>query len=228
MWGNILKEMVRRLRMKNTKNKAAKKFQERCKKAGVREHVLYKSEILIGSGASPTTASPVARALLWQEMRQAVRTMPGGNVRWIDSMYIADKLGPQALKKVLPSNPKQTDAAIINEATGENDRIARGIPVLVDMMQDHVIHIQEHLTPIEGIADAAIKGQPTKQEQLITVQFISQHIEEHLGILVTDETRVDQFKELNKRYNTVKQTLVQIINTAISQSAGEGKETDPA
>ena len=116
--------------------------------------VLDDSEIKVSSGASPATANPTMRDALWQEMRIVARETPGANERWVAEQYFAQKVGPRNLKHILPDNPSETDASIINDAMVENDMLARQIAQIVDPMDDHVVHIEVHLQPLTQIAQS--------------------------------------------------------------------------
>jgi len=218
--GKIYAECFRRLRIKRSKDPDAKAFQARCIKAKIPESVLYESNITVKSGASASTASPIARAQLWQELRAAARTTPGANVRYVDQMYYANRAGADIVKKIMPSNPAQTEASIINEAVVENVTLSGGNQQIVDQMHNHVVHLNVHLEVLEGIGQSAIQGNPVRPDHLLVVQFISTHVEEHLNFLSQDTARQEEFRNLNKRYNVIKQILQQVINTAISQQGG--------
>jgi len=225
--GNIYKEMIRRLRIKGSKDPDAEKFVQRCRDRNVPDDVIFDAEITISSAATAATSSPVQRDMLWTQIRQDVRSTPGGNVRWVDQQYYAAKLGADAAKKIMPSNPEMTDAAIISEALIENNVLGTGQMLPVDMMQDHVIHVTEHLKPMQNIAEAGQQGLPVKPDHLVAVQMLGQHIEQHLEMLAQDEVRKEEFKVLNKQYNVINQALQQLINTAISQQQAAQNAAQP-
>jgi len=152
-------------------------------------------------------------------MRQVARQTEGANVRYVDQMYFANKLGNEAVKKILPANPAQTEASIIRDATMENLAMGQMADILVDSMDKHSVHIPIHIQVLEQIADSAEQGQDISPDQLLVISPISQHTEAHLNFMSLDTTRVEEFKVLNKRYNIVSQRLTAILNQAVSQQA---------
>jgi len=215
----VYQECFNRLRRKGNDHEDAKMFVQRLKDKQVPENVIHDSQILVGCGATSSMASPIQRQLMWTEMRQIARQTEGANVRFVDQMYFANKLGNELVKKILPANPAQTEASIIRDATLENLAMGQMQPMLVDMMDKHSVHLPVHLEVLEAIADSAEQGNPVSPDQLLAIQPISNHVEQHLEFMSQDTTRVEEFKVLNKRYNVVNQRLQALVNQAISQQA---------
>jgi len=221
---HLYEECFNRLRVKGSKDEDAKLFVERCRARQVPDQVIFKSEIAVGSGATASTASPIARELLWQEIRVASRETEGANQRWVDRQYFANKLGPKAVKKILPANPAETNASIIRDATLENMAMGQSVPMVVDMMDMHTIHLEVHLQVLEQTNESATQGNPVSPDHLLMVQFIAEHIEGHLQFLSQDTVRQEEFKVLNKRYNIVNQAIRLLLNQAISQQQAQESE----
>lgn len=222
--GELYSECFNRLRDPGNKDIDAKRFRKRAEARKINPDILADSDIFVASGAAPSTANPVTREFLYAKIRQEARTTPGANVRWADELFFSNLLGPNSVKKLLPANPAETDAAIIREALLENLGIGQGAQLPVDRMDDHIVHISTHITPLEQIAQNFSQGKPGRPDQLLASQGVSQHIEAHLQFLSEDSVRQEEFKALNKRYNIVKQQLTQIMNQAITEAAAAAEE----
>ncbi len=202
--GRLFAQQFKRL-CESPNDPDAKKFRERAKAMGVPKEVFSgKMEKRVKTGASPTMASPMVRAQIAQQLMQVVYNLPGANRREIEEFYVANLTGADGVNRFLLPVGVASDPRARREAMMENADLGDGIPLPADPSDAHVEHIDEHLKPLEGIANAANQGVQLQPEHMIALKFVPPHIEEHLGYLINDETKAEVYKQLNARFAAVK------------------------
>jgi hypothetical protein len=249
--GAIFSEMVRRLRQKSG-DKDAKKFQERLTERGVPDAAIFKSELTVKTGASPTMASPYVRAQIAQQIMQTIYPLPDANKRWIEEFYVANSLGSSGVNRALlpvgtPSSPLARRQAMM-----ENVDLAQGVPLPVDPSDAHVEHCDEHLKPLEQMAQAAqqsmqqaqqpgtvgapqqVPGQPTPQmtpDHLIAFQMGLPHIQAHMNYLKPDQTKKVAYQQLSSRFAQVSSIargfVTQLSRNHMANQQAAGRNAQP-
>lgn len=223
MGQNQFTEMFRRLADRGSDDPDAKKFRERCKKAGVPDEA-FDIERTVKTGASPMMASPAQRTQNIMQARAVLYNLPGANRRWFDEQTTAVFLGADAVHNALLPEGSQSDPAARRQAMMENVDLAQGMPLPVAPEDAHVEHLDEHLKPLEAIVQAAQKGQQITPDHLVAAQVTLPHIGEHLNFLAADETKRQDYKQLKARASNVSsvvQGLMVRLAKAHQQNPGD-------
>ncbi len=199
---NIFSEQVRRLRMRGNTNKDAVKFVKRMREREVPDEVIFDSEIVVETGASAGMTNPAVREMKFQE-GLALSQIPGVNGRYFLENLIANRYGAQAVGKALlpegaQSKPEQRRAAEI-----ENLALGSGHPLQALGSDAHAEHIEEHLKPLEPMAQAAQAGQELTPDQIAALTIGIEHTGQHMEFLSKDETQKRAFQALRAPFNFV-------------------------
>jgi len=221
---NIFSEQVRRLRIKGSANRDAKRFQERLRDAGVPDEVIFSAEITVRAGANSGLANPMMRAMKFQQMLQ-MSTLPGVNQRWILEQYFTNELGAYGASKALvpegaESNPQQRRAAIL-----ENIAFGQGQPLPVDQSDAHREHAEEHLKPIMQITQGYMQSGKIAPQQIQGTMIGLAHTGAHLQFLGADNTQKAAFKQLNDAFQSAS-SIMRGIMTRMQreqQAAAQGR-----
>lgn len=226
----IFTEMVRRLCKKGTSDPDAKAFQKRCRDMGVPEDALFKLERTVKCGANPTMADPSQRSQVIDNLMATVYPLPQANRRWILEMKVANLLGADAVNKALLPDGSESDPAARREAMMENANLAQGMPLPVAPEDAHAEHLDEHLKPMEAMAQAAQQGQAITPDHLIAARFSIPHMAQHLQFLSSDETKKTEFQQLKARFTNVSNVIGGIMQRMAKQAnkPGAGSPADAA
>lgn len=222
---NWFSEMVRRLLKPGSRDPDAVNFRRRLIERGVPVKVIAQlgKVIKVRTGASPGTAGAALRDMILKELLGMIR-LPGVNVRYILENFVANKLGTQAVNKVLLPEGTESAPAQRREAMIENGHFGMGMQLPVDPADAHLEHAEEHLKPLEGIiAEFKSKGQ-LSPEHLVALQTAIPHLAKHFDFLKADETMADGYKELYPHFSQVQSIAAGIFtNLMKQQQAMRGK-----
>lgn len=228
--GNIFAECVRRLR--GAGDPDARKFQARCKELGVPLEVITnqeKFEWTVKTGASPTTASPVAREQIGTAL-MGMMNLPNMNARAILEFRIANLTGADGVNRFLLPEGQNSDPRSVREAMMENGDLAQGMPLPVDPNDDHVGHLPVHLQPLMQIAQAIQSKQKIDPSHLMALQLGMAHCQQHLQFLSGNEAERQQYKALNAQFlqiQSVTQGVIQRLAQAQKQAQSTGQPLQP-
>lgn len=218
MGSNFFAESFRRLCLKGSTDPDAIKFKKRCRALLVPLEVIEddeKFEKTVKTGASPTTASPVAREQIGNTLMTQIMQQPDANRRAILEFRVANLTGADGVGRFLLPIGVASDPRARREAMMENVDLAQGIPLPVDPSDAHVEHCDEHLKPLEQIVGLVQQpgqpgGAPPPQGQpqmtpdhLMALQMGLPHIAQHLQMLSTNEAEKAQYQQLKARYTKV-------------------------
>jgi len=212
-------ENVRRLMLPGSTNADAKKFMKRLRERGVPAKI-RNVEISVRTGAHPGTAGAALRDMIFKELI-GLSKMPGVNQRWILEQYFANKLGSQAVSKVLlpegeGSAPQQRRVAMM-----ENAHFGEGIPLPVDPADAHFEHLEEHMKPLEQIVMQFKETQEAPApEALVLLQVSLAHSEKHFEYLKDDETMKDEYGQIWPKYSEIK-SIADGIFTQLQSEQGQ-------
>lgn len=249
--GNVFAEIFRRLLL-NRGDPDAKKFRQRCKELGVPDEVLAeKIEKTVKTGASASMASPAVRARIADQLMATIYPLPGSNKRAIEEFKVANLTGAEGVSTFLLPPGVDSEPRIIREARGENDDLARGVmlgdpPTFgVDPSDDHAVHAEQHLLPMEAIVQQAQQGQNPQQQpgqpvnppaqitadHLNALAMVIPHTQAHLDYLATDNTKAAIYKQLNARLRNVENVARGMVSrlARVSRNAQtQGQPIDPS
>lgn len=195
-------EVFRRLRA-NTSDEDAQAFRAYCleygRDFGLSAEVLDSVEVEVQSSASPSLASPFAREQAWTKTL-ALRNEPGMNRRWIMAQYVASVHGAQAVAKILPPEDRPMSASSQRMAMMENLAMGDLAAMPVDEMDDHVMHTELHMQPVEAAVQHFVQTGQGDPQRLTVGQLALEHIRQHLQMLELDSTKKEVLRELVRRF----------------------------
>jgi len=218
--GDWLTQCMNKLRKRGSKDLDAVKFVERLEDLGVPPEVIHDTPLRVFASGSPQMASPAAREAILQELL-ALANAQGVRGREIIKDFIVNKVGIRNLERYMPADPQNSNAGPTGYATIEEAIMATGINLPVDQSHDHVVHLENHMTTLENIVNKFLESGEVDGPQTISANFIRPHVEAHLQFLSQDQIREDQFKVISKRYNQIRQRLLQMLNQADQELKGE-------
>ena len=199
---SILKEQVRRLRIKGSKDQDAVAFVRRLKERGVPDEIIYKKEMRVRTGANAGMANPVLRAQMFQE-GMALSKLPGVNGRWFTENFIANRFGANAVGKAMLPEGADSEPVQRRQAVMENADFGQGVPLQVAPSDAHFEHIQEHLKPLAGILQQYEQTQQVTPEQAATLAITTEHAGMHMTYLSQDETMKQEFQSMKGQFSLI-------------------------
>lgn len=221
----IYTEIFRRLCLQRG-DPDAKKFRERCLKAGVPRQILNSpGDIDIEMAASPSMASPLMRKRVADELTATVAPQPEANRRAILEFRVASLTGARGVRQFLLPQGSASAPFQRREAMMENPDLAQGIPLPAAPEDAHVEHLDEHLKPLEMMIQATKQGQPLTPDHLIAMQMTLTHAQQHMQFLEQDETKQAEFKQLNARFSLVAR-MAQGIQQRMARAQTNGHSPD--
>lgn len=215
---NVLAEQFRRLRMKGSKDKDAKKFQKRLQAKGVPDQVIHDSEIRVRTGANAGMANPVLRTQLFQE-GLALSRLPGVNGRWFLTNLIANKYGSDAVNFAMLPEGEESEPVQRRQAVMENVDFGQGVPLSVAPSDAHFEHIQEHLKPLALILQQYEQTQQVSPEQASTLAITVEHAGMHMTYLSQDQTMKAEFQSIKGQFSLVSSMTRGILTQMKAQQA---------
>ncbi len=222
---NILAEQFRRLRMKGSKDKDAKKFQQRLRAKGVPDQVIHESEIRVRTGANAGMANPVLRTQIFQE-GLALSRLPGVNGRWFLENLIANKYGSDAVVHALLPEGEASEPVQRRQAMMENVDFGQGVPLTVAPSDAHFEHIEEHLKPLAGILQQYEQTQQVAPEQAATLAITIEHAGMHMTYLSQDQTMKQEFASIKGQFSLI-QSMTRGILTQLKAQQQQGPQPLP-
>lgn len=218
---NVIAEEVRRLRTKGNQNEDAVRWVKRLRAAGVPDNVIFITEdtdVIVTTGANAGMASPAMRTQAFKE-GMALAQMPGVNGDWFLRNFIANRYGSAAVKpgNALMAPGSQSRPAQRREAKLENTAFGQGQPLEVAPEDAHFEHIQEHLAPLEKVAQQFRATQQVTPEQATAMIIGLEHTGQHMQYLSQDQTMKQQFQQVNGPFRDI-QSVARGILTQVARN----------
>lgn len=194
-------------------------FQARCVKRGVPLQALaeideVKAYRSIGAG-SAANALMVTEAIM-----EHLATYPEEGKREATKLWLSRLAGQQTMTAIMgeTKNRENTDDAW--EATMENNALRTGGETLVTKLQSNVLHLEihlddtdEHTKEVEDQAAQQGMSMQALQGLVIHLDAAGKHCLIHLNSIKDDESRANDYKELQKRW----QMMARIADKARQQ-----------
>lgn len=223
---NIYGECVRRLMKKGSQDKDAVKFIKRLRDRGVPVDKIDPDSVHVSTGASPGTAGAALRDMILKELLGMIR-LPGMNVRYILENYIANKLGTQAIGKVLLPEGAESAPAQRRLAMMENSLFGQGMELPVDPADAHMEHAEEHLKPLMEIIKAYEAQGQLSPEQMVALNTAIPHSTAHFEALKSDETMADAYRQLYPQFSQVQSIAAGIFSNMMKQQQAAQQGAQP-
>ncbi len=220
---NHYTEIMRRLCKKGSGDPDAQKFQKRCRERGVPDAALFDTERTVKCGATPSSADPTQRLQTIIQAQQLLYNKPSANRRWLDEQLANDLFGAEGGKNALLPVGVDSDPAARRQAMMENVDLAQGIALPAAPEDAHVEHLDEHLKPLEAMVQATQQGQQISPDHLVAFQSSIPHIGQHMQYLQQDETKVQEYKQLNARAHAV-MSVMQGVMARLSRAHARNQD----
>jgi len=224
-------EIGRRFCIKNSDDKDVQKFREKCKRDGVPEEMLdvecweIEPERALGAGNKILQIAQADKLMAARPaydpdaQRQILHIFTAVNT---DDPALASQLAP--LKK-----PEVNDA--IMEAQWASGALMQGLPVAIKQGINHIDYVEALLVAMQSVIGRIEEsgGMATAQE-IIGLQNMAAHIQQHMQIIGQDESQKQRIKQygdaLGKMMNMVK-AYGQRLQEQMQKQA-EASQVDPA
>lgn len=216
---NILNPQFVRLRRRGNPDPDAKKFKERCLADGMPEEIFHDADLTVATGADPGAASAAVRAELANEFIH-LRGSRFVNERGAIEMRAQNVGGARAVKKLVIPEDGMEDLDAQNEAIIENATMGQGIALPAAPRHNHIKHIETHLEPLLGMIDQMAAGQANgaaanlSVEQVISLETVIPHVEEHFQYLREDEYMEEHYQALWPKFAELKSRAEGMIRKA--------------
>lgn len=216
---NMFSEQVRRLRLKGSPDEDAKAFQARLKEAGVPDSVIFDQKVRIKTGANAGMWNPILRAQKWQE-GLGLSKLPGVNQRYFLTNLIAETYGADAVDSALLPEGEQSNPGQRRQADMENSVFGQGTQLHAIPEDDHFVHLQEHLPPLQGVAMGFRKTGQITPEQTSALVIGLEHSAEHMQFLSQDDSMKAEFQQVNGVFREI-QNVAKGILVRSQQNGGQ-------
>lgn len=219
---NVITEEVRRLRTKGNENEDAKRWVKRLRTAGVPDDVIFITEdgpeVIVTTGANAGMASPAMRTQAFKEGLTLMQ-IPGVNGEWFLRNFLANRYGSAAVKpgNALMAPGSQSQPAQRREAKLENTAFGQGQPLEVAPEDAHFEHVQEHLAPLEKVAQQFRATQQITPEQATAMIIGLEHTGQHMQYLSQDQTMKQQFQQVNGPFRDI-QSVARGVLSMVSKT----------
>lgn len=224
---NMFAEEVRRLRIKGSPDEDAKAFQARLKADGVPDEVIYDQKIRVKTGANAGNWNPVMREQKWQQ-GLALSKIPGVNTRYFLTNLIAETYGSDALDSALLPEGAQSNPGQRRQADMENSDFGQGAVLHAIPEDDHFVHLQQHLPPLQQVTQNFAKTKQITPEQTSALVIGLEHSAEHMQFLSQDESMKAEFQMVNGPFRAI-QNIAKGILMHAQQNGGQlpGQQPQP-
>jgi hypothetical protein len=203
---NIFTEVVRRLRIRGSDNRDAKKFVERLKKAGVPEQVIFETEWIVETGASAGMASAAVRMNKAQQL-VSMQNLPDMNGRAIRELFVTQIAGANGVKQFMMPAGGQSEPEQLREALQENNDFIQGMQLPAAPSDSHITHIPTHLQSAAQMVQATdqlvAQKQLPNQQAMRAILMNMAHTRQHFIYMEMDETRAQDRKVLWDQYSAL-------------------------
>lgn len=216
---NMFAEQMRRLRMKGSPDADAKQFQAYLRELGVPDEVIHTQKIRVKTGANAGNWNPIVRQQKWQE-GLALSKYPGVNQRWFLTNAIAETYGADALDSALLPEGEQSNPAQRRQADMENGSFGQGLMLHAIPEDDHFVHLQQHLPPLQQVAMGFRQSGEISPEQTAALAIGLEHSAEHMQFLSQDPSMKAEFQQVNGIFREI-QSVARGILMRAQQNGGQ-------
>lgn len=212
----LFSETLRRLRKEGSRDPDAERFQKYCIDNGVPEEILYNAKASTKTGADPRAASAalqaeIARELMMQRGNRHV------NDRAVTEAFVSNTAGADAVKKLLHPEDQLEDRGSIRLAMLENTSLGDGVPIPADAGDNHPVHIEGHLTPLQAMVDQFQDTGQINPDNIIALQTTIPHVSEHFEYLKQDEQMKEVYQMLWPKFTSIVSMAESMESTMANQ-----------
>lgn len=200
----------------NSPDEEAKRFQKRCRDQGV-PTIAFRNLDYVRAARTAGYGSPQMRAVRSQRMLPYLGMLPeSGRYNWIRDEVIGIA-GPENLSRYFPEQRFPTHDQW--EANVENGLMHSGQHVMIADGQNHAVHVDVHLTAMEGMiqmANQLYESSPASSgiAAMVKLQQFGQietpHINAHMQLLAQDKIHAQQFQALRTRLGSLVNVFRQV------------------
>jgi len=227
-------EICRRFCQRPTLDKDAKEFQRKCREEGVPEEYLdserwiIEPERVLGSG---NKTLEIAQAKELMAARPLYDPEPQRQILHIFTEAMTDD--PQLAAQLVPIDKKPVSDAV-HDAQLAAGTLMMGMPVAIKTGMNH----QEYIEALLGSMGAVIKRLQQQEQQQVPLDFkdlmglqnIAAHIEQHIQILAQDKAEkqnVKRYSDLLGNFMNIVKAFMQHFVEAQQQAQQNGSNLPP-
>lgn len=224
-------EIARRFCLKNSDDKDVKKFQDKCKQDKIPDEVIdvecweIEPEKALGAG---NKMLQIAQADKLMAARPAYDPDAQREILHIFTEVNSDD--PALANRLVPLKKPEINDAIM-EAQWASGALMQGLPVAIKQGINHIDYVEALLVAMQSVIQRIEQsGSMATAQEIIGLQNMAAHIQQHMQIISQDETQKQRIKQygdaLGKMMNMVK-AYAQRLQERMQKQA-EASQVDPA
>lgn len=222
-------EICRRFCLKNSDDPEVKKFREKCKRDGVPEELVdvecweVEPEKTLGAG---NKMLQIAQSDKLMAARPAYDPDAQREILHIFTEVNTDD--PQLANRLVPLKQPEINDAIM-EAQWASGTLMQGLPVAIKQGINHIDYVEALLVAMQSVIHRIENsGSMATAQEILGLQNIANHIQQHMAIIAQDESQKQRVKQygdsLGKMMNMVKaytQRLQEQMEKAAQSQGGD-------
>jgi hypothetical protein len=198
-WSRLLREVVRRFVTGDRKDRAIKKFFDRCAERGVSADVIKSLDPALTTAVKAIGAGSQANRLLaLRELNNISGSFDDVGRRNLIRDITATRVGHDLVDRYAPAAPEPRLTVDAKIAMMENQAMSSGMPIPVLDNELHGMHLRVHAPELQQLLAAVQTGAADPVQVLPIVQSIYEHVMQHLQFLSSDPAARGQVSELKQ------------------------------
>ena len=225
-WSRLLREVVRRFVTGDRKDRAIKKFFDRCAERGVSADVIKSLDPALTTAVKAIGAGSQANRLLaLRELNNISGSFDDVGRRNLIRDITATRVGHDLVDRYAPAAPEPRLTVDAKIAMMENQAMSSGTPIPVLDNELHGMHLRVHAPELQQLLAAVQTGTADPVQVLPIVQSIYEHVMQHLQFLSSDPAARGQVSELKQLTQIAEEV---ITNTGRKIQAMQRKQQEGA
>ena len=225
-WSRLLREVVRRFVTGDRKDRAIKKFFDRCAERGVSADVIKSLDPALTTAVKAIGAGSQANRLLaLRELNNISGSFDDVGRRNLIRDITATRVGHDLVDRYAPAAPEPRLTVDAKIAMMENQAMSSGTPIPVLDNELHGMHLRVHAPELQQLLAAVQTGAADPVQVLPIVQSIYEHVMQHLQFLSSDPAARGQVGELKQLTQIAEEV---ITNTGRKIQAMQRKQQEGA
>jgi hypothetical protein len=225
-WSRLLREVVRRFVTGDRKDRAIKKFFDRCAERGVSADTIKSLDPALTTAVKAIGAGSQANRLLaLRELNNISGSFDDVGRRNLIRDITATRVGHDLVDRYAPAAPEPRLTVDAKIAMMENQAMSSGTPIPVLDNELHGMHLRVHAPELQQLLAAVQTGAADPVQVLPIVQLHYEHVMQHLQFLSSDPAARGQVSELKQLTQIAEEV---ITNTGRKIQAMQRKQQEGA
>lgn len=227
-WSRLLREVVRRFVTGDRKDRAIKKFFDRCAERGVSADVIKSLDPALTTAVKAIGAGSQANRLLaLRELNNISGSFDDVGRRNLIRDITATRVGHDLVDRYAPAAPEPRLTVDAKIAMMENQAMSSGTPIPVLDNELHGMHLRVHAPELQQLLAAVQTGEADPLQVLPIVQSFYEHVMQHLQFLSSDPAARGQVAEL-KQLTQIAEEVITNMGRKLQAMQRKQQEGAPA